>query len=51
MKALSLRPGNAIFREGIYSEIAATPVCPSAEEIYNNPRARSAKLRWVVKAV
>jgi len=34
------------FREGIFSEVAPEPIRPSAEEIYNNPRARSAKLRW-----
>jgi 16S rRNA (cytosine1402-N4)-methyltransferase len=38
-------------REGIYSEVAPTPVRPSTEEIYSNPRARSAKLRWAIKAV
>ena len=38
------------FREGIFSEVAPEPIRPSAEEIYNNPRARSAKLRWAVKA-
>jgi 16S rRNA (cytosine1402-N4)-methyltransferase len=39
-----------LFREGVYSEVAPKPILPSAEEIYSNPRARSAKLRWAVKA-
>jgi 16S rRNA (cytosine1402-N4)-methyltransferase len=39
-----------LFRAGIYSEITAEPVRPSAEECNANPRARSAKLRWAVKA-
>ena len=38
------------FREGIFSEVAPTPVRPTPEEIYTNPRARSAKLRWGVMA-
>lgn len=37
-------------REGVYSEIAPEPVRPSAEECRANSRARSAKLRWAVKA-
>lgn len=37
-------------REGIYSEIAAEPIRPSAEECHVNSRARSAKLRWAIKA-
>ena len=37
------------FREGIFSEVAPEPVRPTAEEIFSNPRARSAKLRWGVK--
>ncbi len=40
----------SLFRDGIYSEVAAEPIRPSSEEIYNNPRARSAKLRWAIKA-
>ncbi|NTV89553.1 MAG: 16S rRNA (cytosine(1402)-N(4))-methyltransferase RsmH [Clostridiales bacterium] len=38
------------FREGIYSEIAPGPIKPSAEECFTNSRARSAKLRWAIKA-
>ncbi|MEG2018446.1 MAG: 16S rRNA (cytosine(1402)-N(4))-methyltransferase RsmH, partial [Clostridium sp.] len=37
-------------REGIYSEIAPEPIRPSAEECHANSRARSAKLRWAIKA-
>lgn len=40
----------SLFREGIYSEIAPDPIRPSAEESNTNPRARSAKLRWAIKA-
>lgn len=38
------------FREGIYSEVAPGPIRPSIEECNTNPRARSAKLRWAIKA-
>ena len=38
------------FREGVYSEIAPNVIRPSAEECNANPRARSAKLRWAIKA-
>ncbi len=38
------------FREGIYSEVAPDPIRPGAEECNANPRARSAKLRWAIKA-
>ena len=38
------------FREGIYSEISPGPIKPSAEECNSNGRARSAKLRWAIKA-
>jgi 16S rRNA (cytosine1402-N4)-methyltransferase len=37
-------------REGIYQEIAPEPIRPSAEECHTNSRARSAKLRWAIKA-
>lgn len=38
------------FREGIYSEIATDVIRPSAEECSMNSRARSAKMRWAIKA-
>ncbi len=37
-------------REGIYSEVAPDPIRPSEQECFTNPRARSAKLRWAIKA-
>jgi 16S rRNA (cytosine1402-N4)-methyltransferase len=37
-------------REGLYSEIAPEPIRPSAEECHVNSRARSAKLRFAIKA-
>lgn len=39
-----------LFREGIYSEVAPDPIRPSAQECNANPRAKSAKLRWAIKA-
>ena len=36
--------------DGVYREIAPEPIRPSAEECNSNNRARSAKLRWAVKA-
>lgn len=38
------------FREGIYKEVAPGPIRPSGEECHTNSRARSAKLRWAIKA-
>jgi len=38
------------FREGIYREIAPDPIRPSLEECNANSRARSAKLRWAIRA-
>ena len=40
----------SLFRAGTYSEIAPEPIKASAQECYNNTRARSAKLRWAIKA-
>jgi 16S rRNA (cytosine1402-N4)-methyltransferase len=44
----------AAFRDGlqagIYGEISAEPLRPTAAEKLSNPRARSAKLRWARKA-
>ena len=36
--------------EGIYAEIAKDVIRPGAEECFGNPRARSAKLRWAIRA-
>ena len=38
------------YREGVYSEIAPNVIRPSSEECNSNSRARSAKLRWAIKA-
>jgi 16S rRNA (cytosine1402-N4)-methyltransferase len=38
------------FREGTYREVAPDPIRASAVECHSNPRARSAKLRWAIKA-
>ncbi|MBP8639857.1 MAG: 16S rRNA (cytosine(1402)-N(4))-methyltransferase RsmH [Oscillospiraceae bacterium] len=38
------------FNEGVYREISPEPIRPSAEECNSNNRARSAKLRWAIKA-
>lgn len=37
-------------REGIFSEISEDVIRPSAQECFQNPRARSTKLRWAVRA-
>lgn len=39
-----------LLREGIYQEISPEAIRPSAEECNANSRARSAKLRWAIKA-
>lgn len=40
----------ALQREGVYSEVATEIIRPSIEECNRNSRARSAKLRWAIKA-
>lgn len=40
----------SLFRIGVFSAVAPDPIRPSAEECNTNPRARSAKLRWAIKA-
>lgn len=37
-------------RDGIYSKISEEVIRPSAEECFNNPRAKSTKLRWAIMA-
>ena len=37
-------------REGIYSDIAKDVIRPSAQECVQNPRAKSTKMRWAIKA-
>lgn len=39
-----------LFRAGIFSEVAPDPIRATPEECFTNPRARSAKLRWAIKA-
>jgi 16S rRNA (cytosine1402-N4)-methyltransferase len=38
------------FNDGIYASIATEPIRPSNQECNANPRAKSAKLRWAIKA-
>lgn len=40
----------SLFRDGIFKEVAPDPIRASAEECNSNPRAKSAKLRWAIKA-
>ena len=37
-------------KQGVYSEVAKDVIRPSAEECNTNPRARSTKMRWAIKA-
>lgn len=37
-------------RQGIYSQVAEEVTRPSAQECFRNPRARSTKLRWAIRA-
>ena len=37
-------------KAGVYSEVSKDVIRPSAEECARNPRARSTKMRWAVKA-
>ena len=40
----------ALQKQGVYSEVAKDVIRPSAEECNTNPRARSTKMRWAIKA-
>ena len=37
-------------KAGLYSEVSEDVIRPSAEECNRNPRARSTKMRWAIKA-
>jgi len=37
-------------RDGLYSEICEEVIRPSAQECFQNPRARSTKMRWAIRA-
>ncbi|MEG2939780.1 MAG: 16S rRNA (cytosine(1402)-N(4))-methyltransferase RsmH, partial [Oscillospiraceae bacterium] len=37
-------------QDGIYREISGEPIRPTSSERHANPRARSAKLRWAIRA-
>ena len=37
-------------RDGIYSDVAQDVIRPSAEECYQNPRAKSTKMRWAIRS-
>ncbi len=39
-----------MLKAGVYSEVSEEVIRPSAEECARNPRAKSTKLRWAVKA-
>ena len=36
-------------REGIYSEVAEEVIRPSSDECFQNPRAKSTKMRWAIR--
>lgn len=38
------------FESGVYESISEMPIQPDREECYDNPRARSALLRWAVRS-
>lgn len=37
-------------REGVYSQVAEDVIRPTGQECFQNPRARSTKLRWAIRA-
>lgn len=39
-----------LLKEGVYKEISPSIIRPSAEECFNNSRAKSTKMRWAIKA-
>lgn len=47
---LAKKSFKALQKQGVYSEVAKDVIRPSAEECNTNPRARSTKMRWAIKA-
>lgn len=41
---------NQYFKDGVFSSISDGPIRPSMDEQVSNPRSKSAKLRWAIKA-
>lgn len=39
----------ALFRQGVYADVAKEVIRPSAQECFQNPRARSTKMRWAIR--
>lgn len=39
-----------LLKEGVYSEISTEIIRPTSDECHRNPRARSTKMRWAIKA-
>lgn len=37
-------------KAGVYSEVSKDVIRPTAEECRRNPRAKSTKMRWAIKA-
>ena len=38
------------YKEGLYSDIARDVIRPGSEECYQNPRAKSTKMRWAIRS-
>ena len=45
-----LKKNNTKDSEGLFSEVSKDVIRPSAEECVRNPRAKSTKMRWAIKA-
>ena len=40
----------ALARQGVYREVAKEVIRPSTQECFQNPRAKSTKMRWAIRA-